>query len=75
MRACLCVCVCVCVCDKIKLMTCLVFPDTAVEVARWGGGGGGGGCARELYVARARGYKTFFMLNSIEHDIFPAHKC
>ena len=23
----------------------------------------------------ARGYKTFFMLNSIEHEIFPAHKC
>ena len=24
---------------------------------------------------RARGYKTVFMLNSIEHEIFPAHKC
>ena len=24
---------------------------------------------------RPRGYKTFFMLNSIEHEIFPAHKC
>ena len=24
---------------------------------------------------RARGYKTFFMLNSIEHEIFPADKC
>ena len=23
----------------------------------------------------AGGYKTFFMLNSIEHEIFPAHKC
>ena len=23
----------------------------------------------------ARGYKTFFMLNSTEHEIFPAHKC
>ena len=22
-----------------------------------------------------RGYKTFFMLNSVEHKIFPAHKC
>ena len=22
-----------------------------------------------------RGYKTFFMLNSVEHEIFPAHKC
>ena len=21
------------------------------------------------------GYKIFFMLNSIEHEIFPAHKC
>ena len=21
------------------------------------------------------GYKTFFMLNSVEHEIFPAHKC
>ena len=27
------------------------------------------------YGIRARGYKTFFMLNSIEHEIFPAHKC
>ena len=25
--------------------------------------------------SRARGYKTFFMLNSIEHEIFPAHRC
>ena len=24
---------------------------------------------------RARGYKTFFMLNSNEHEIFPAHIC
>ena len=24
---------------------------------------------------RPRGYKTFFMLNSIEHEIFSAHKC
>ena len=22
-----------------------------------------------------RGYKTFFMLNSAEHEIFPAYKC
>ena len=22
-----------------------------------------------------RGYKTFFMLNSTEHENFPAHKC
>ena len=26
-------------------------------------------------IAWAGGYKTFFMLNSIEHEIFPAHKC
>ena len=26
-------------------------------------------------LARARGYKIFFMLNSVEHKIFPAHKC
>ena len=25
-------------------------------------------------VARPRGYKNFFMLNSTEHDFFPAHK-
>ena len=25
--------------------------------------------------ARPRGYKTFFMLNSNKHVIFPAHKC
>ena len=24
---------------------------------------------------RPRGYKTFSMLNSAEHEIFPAHKC
>ena len=24
---------------------------------------------------RPRGYKTFFMLNTAEHDIYPAHKC
>ena len=27
-----------------------------------------------LEVVRARGYKTFFMLNSVEHEIFPANK-
>ena len=26
-------------------------------------------------VAWPRGYKTFFMLNSVEHENFPAHKC
>ena len=25
-------------------------------------------------LTRPRGYKTFFMLNSSEHEIFPAHK-
>ena len=25
--------------------------------------------------AKARGYKTFFMLNSAEHENYPAHKC
>ena len=24
--------------------------------------------------SRPRGYKTFFMLNSVEHEIFNAHK-
>ena len=24
---------------------------------------------------RPRGYKTLFMLNSAEHEIYPAHKC
>ena len=24
---------------------------------------------------RPRGYKTFFILNSAEHEIYPAHKC
>ena len=24
---------------------------------------------------RPRGYKTFFTLNSTEHETFPAHKC
>ena len=28
-----------------------------------------------LKVIRPRGYKTFFMLNSIEHEIFSDHKC
>ena len=26
-------------------------------------------------VTWARGYKTFFMLNSTEHELFTAHKC
>ena len=28
-----------------------------------------------LFVTRPRVYKTFSMLNSTEHEIFPAHKC
>ena len=32
-------------------------------------------CNRTTRKSWARGYKTFFMLNSIEHEIFPAHKC
>ena len=24
---------------------------------------------------RPQGYKTFFILNSAEHEIYPAHKC
>ena len=30
---------------------------------------------KEDQLSRPRGYKTFFMLNSVEHEIFPAHKC
>ena len=26
-------------------------------------------------ISQARGYKTFFVLNSAEHKIYPAHKC
>ena len=26
-------------------------------------------------LSRPRGYKTFFMFNSAEHEIFPSHKC
>ena len=25
--------------------------------------------------ALAQGYKTLFMLNSVKHEFFPAHKC
>ena len=28
-----------------------------------------------LEETRPQGYKTFFMLNSTEHEFFPAHKC
>ena len=32
-------------------------------------------CILEVFQPRPRGYKTFFMLNSAEHEIYPAHKC
>ena len=28
-----------------------------------------------IAISLSRGYKTFFMLNSTDHEIFPAHKC
>ena len=28
-----------------------------------------------IWKPRSRDYKAFFMLNSTEHDIYPAHKC
>ena len=28
-----------------------------------------------LLITRPQSYKTFFMLNSVEHKNFPAHKC
>ena len=28
-----------------------------------------------VYGTRARGYKTFFILNPAEHETYPAHKC
>ena len=31
--------------------------------------------AASLEAVCTRGYKTFFMLNSVEHEIYPAHKC
>ena len=27
------------------------------------------------FQTRSRGYKTFFILNSAEHEMYPAHKC
>ena len=32
-------------------------------------------CADHGSACWLRGYKTFFMLNSAEHEIYPAHKC
>ena len=34
-----------------------------------------GDCQIVLTQIRPRGYKKLFMLNSAEHEIFPAHKC
>ena len=31
--------------------------------------------AIKYQLSRARGYETFFMLNSSEHEMFPVHKC
>ena len=33
------------------------------------------GSLKDCYKNRPRGYKTFFMLNSTEHEIILAHKC
>ena len=33
------------------------------------------GYRKKPLVTRARGYKTFFMLNSVEHESFLAHIC
>ena len=33
------------------------------------------GHAHLLVATWSRGYKTLFMLNSAEHEIYPAHKC
>ena len=46
---------------KLALALCLYSMDASSE---------GSGKTR-----LARGYKTFFMLNSAEHNIYPAHKC
>ena len=32
-------------------------------------------CASNFGPDLARGYKTFFILNSAEHEIYPVHKC
>ena len=33
------------------------------------------GIKTKHFGSRPRGYKTFSMLNSTEHEIYPAHKC
>ena len=33
------------------------------------------GAALSLFKTKPRGYKTFFMLNSTEHEVLPAYKC
>ena len=30
---------------------------------------------RQTEEARPRGYKTFIILTSAEHEVYPAHKC
>ena len=44
---------------KIRLI-CILDPGYAAKTRR---------------MTRAQGYKTFFMLSSVEHEIFPAHIC
>ena len=43
-------------------MDCLKCPITSVE-RQW------------VVELRPRGYITFFILSSAEHEIYPAHKC
>ena len=37
-------------------------------------GYGAEGHGKVVSSTRSRGYKTFFMLNSVEHEVFNAHK-
>ena len=49
-------------CDwRFKLNKCMLTPKLM-------------GAATKL-LNRSRGYKTFSMLNSAEHEVYPAHKC
>ena len=49
--------------NKLKVWGCTQF---LLRVITWG---------ISCFLSWPRGYKTFFMLNSTEHEIFPAHKC
>ena len=58
------------------------FADCSVSYNKYVGSGslsheGIGNSTRQWHAVkiRLRGYKTFFMLNSAEHAIYPAHKC